>query len=158
MHHDLTWTLSCNCLAIGLAYICTMRPIKILLVEDDEEDIVSTLEAFTESAINCSISFARDGQAALDYLYNRNGFADADKPDFIVLDINLPRLNGLEVMQAIKCDPRLSKIPVFILSTLSSPTQFMKETARMFFTKPNLSSGYLNLIRSIENVWKADPK
>ena len=126
-----------------------MRPVKILLIEDDEEDIVTTLEAFTESAMKCTIAFTRDAEGALDYLYQRNGYLNVDKPDFIVLDINLPRINGIELLQTLKGDPYLTTIPVFILSTLPAPTEFMKATAQMFFTKPNSSSGYLGLINSM---------
>ncbi len=92
----------------------------VLLVEDNEGDILLTMEAFEESKLKIDISIARNGQQALDFLFTRGEFAEAAKPDLILLDINLPLFNGHEVLKQIKSDVELKKIPVIMLSTSCS--------------------------------------
>ena len=91
-----------------------LKPVHILLVEDNEGDILLTREAFEESKVITQISVSRNGQEALDFLFRRGTFMDAKKPDLILLDINIPIYNGHEVLKQIKTDSILKKIPVII--------------------------------------------
>ena len=92
----------------------------ILLVEDNEGDILLTMEAFEESKIKTEITVAKNGKEALDFLFKRGAFTDVKSPDIILLDINIPIFNGHEVLQQIKADPNLKKIPVIMLTTSSN--------------------------------------
>lgn len=92
----------------------------ILLVEDNEGDILLTLEAFEECNVKSEISVTRNGKEALDFLFKRGEFINSKKPDLIILDINLPLMNGHEVLQEIKSNLNLKKIPVIMLTTSSS--------------------------------------
>ncbi len=97
-----------------------MKLANILLIEDNEGDILLTREAFEESKVKTVIDVARNGQEALDYLYKRGDFTEVKKPDLILLDINIPIFDGHEVLNKIKNDPKLKKIPVIVLTTSSN--------------------------------------
>lgn len=97
-----------------------MKPIDILLVEDNEGDIILTLEAFEEWTTTNHISVVKNGQAAIDFFDNNN--EHAPMPDLVLLDINLPKKNGHEVLKFIKSEERLKQIPVIMLTTSSSAT------------------------------------
>ncbi len=92
----------------------------ILLVEDNEGDILLTLEVFEECKLDTEISVAKNGQEALDFLFKRGKFTNEKRPDLILLDINMPIFNGHEVLRRIKSDENLRKIPVIVLTTSSS--------------------------------------
>jgi CheY-like chemotaxis protein len=94
-----------------------MKSVHILLVEDNEGDIVLTLDAFEESKIKTNISVARNGGDALDFLFKRGIYTHVEKPDLILLDINMPVFNGHEVLKQIKHSEGLKKIPVIMLTT-----------------------------------------
>ncbi|HTF31626.1 MAG TPA: response regulator, partial [Flavitalea sp.] len=96
------------------------KEVIILLVEDNEGDIVLTVEALREAKIHNKVMVVRDGEEALSYLYREGKYADAEMPDIIFLDINLPRIDGKEVLTKIKNDDRLKFIPVVILTTSDS--------------------------------------
>jgi CheY-like chemotaxis protein len=128
----------------------------ILLVEDNEGDIVLTLEAFEESKIKTAISVVKNGQAALDFLFQREAFASALKPDIILLDINIPLLNGHEVLKQIKEDPILKKIPVIMLTTSSSQKDIhltYENHGNSYITKPIDIDEFLATILKIEEFW-----
>ena len=128
----------------------------ILLVEDNEGDIVLTLDAFDESKLETEISVARNGQEALDFLYNRGAFAEAKKPDLILLDINIPLYNGHEVLKKIKNDPKLRKIPVIMLTTSGFPNdidQAYSNNCNSYVQKPLDMNDFLEAIAKIENFW-----
>jgi len=128
----------------------------ILLVEDNEGDIVLTLEAFEESKIKTAISVVKNGQAALDFLFQREAFASALKPDIILLDINIPLLNGHEVLKQIKEDPILKKIPVIMLTTSSSQKDIhltYENHGNSYITKPIDIDEFLETILKIEEFW-----
>ncbi|PRY85141.1 response regulator [Mongoliibacter ruber] len=113
--------------------------IHILLAEDNEGDILLTSELIEEISINCPLSVVRDGAAAVDFLYKRGNFKNASLPDFILLDINMPKKSGLEVLAILKNDPKLKDIPTAILTTSSSFNDKMtaqQNNADYFFTKP----------------------
>lgn len=133
-----------------------MHQIHILLVEDNEGDILLTTEALEEGKIVNKISVAKDGKAAIDFLEKKNGYEKATTPDLILLDVNLPKKNGHEVLQYIKNADKLKMIPVIILTTSSSEKDIMlsyKNYANCFITKPVEVDNFLQVISSIENFW-----
>ena len=133
-----------------------MKPAHVLLVEDNEGDIVLTLEAFEESKIKTELSVARNGQEALDFLHKDGEFKKAKRPDIILLDINIPKINGLEVLKQIKTDPALKKIPVIMLTTSSHQKDIDKayeNHANSYVTKPLEMTNFLHAILKIEEFW-----
>src|ERR1700689_481515 len=96
------------------------RPVEILLIEDNSGDVLLTKEAFEELEFTDNITIARDGEDALDYLFKRGPYAKAVKPDLILLDLNLPKKDGRDVLETIKTDPNLKSIPVIVLTTSKS--------------------------------------
>ncbi len=133
-----------------------MGKIHILLVEDNEGDIILTREALTDAKIRNTISVARDGEIALDFLYKRNEYADAKFPDIILLDINIPKINGLEVLKIIKSDAVLKIIPVVILTSSSAEidiTEAYSSCVNCYITKPVGLDNFLYVIKHVENFW-----
>jgi two-component system, chemotaxis family, response regulator Rcp1 len=128
-----------------------MTEIKILLVEDNEGDIILTQEALKDGKIKNHIIIARDGIEALSLLDSAHPL-----PDLILLDINLPKLNGLEVLTAIKTDPRLKFIPVIMLSTSDEQNDILtsyNNYANCFITKPVGFNRFIEVVRTIEAFW-----
>lgn len=136
-----------------------MQPINILLVEDNAGDIFLITEALKEGHIAKSIAVVNDGLQALNFLHKKETYSKAFKPDLILLDINLPKLNGFEVLEKMKTDDCLKKLPVIILSTSSSEediTESYKHFANGFITKPTDGEAYLNVINYIKNFWQSE--
>ena len=135
----------------------TPRSLKVLLVEDNEGDVRLIKEAFNESKIEKTFSVAKDGEDALNYLYKRGVYnTETLRPDIILLDINLPRKNGFEVLESIKSDPDLKRIPVIMLSSSSSEDHISKSyelSANCYITKPVDFDEYTQLVRTIEDFW-----
>ena len=133
-----------------------LNTVHILLVEDNEGDILLTLDAFEESKIKTDISVARNGQEAIDFLFNRVAFLEAKKPDLILLDINLPIYNGHEVLNKIKNDNNLKKIPVIMLTTSgysNDINQAYENNCNSYVKKPLDMNEFLEAILKIENFW-----
>lgn len=133
-----------------------MKPVHILLVEDNVGDVILTQEAFEESKINTQISVARNGSDALDFLFQRGEFSTAERPDLILLDINIPIYNGHEVLRQIKSDDSLKKIPVIMLTTSSHQkdiNQAYEHHANSYVTKPIEMEDFLKAILKIEEFW-----
>lgn len=133
-----------------------MKPVHILLVEDNEGDIRLTFEAFEESRIKTQISVVRNGKDALDFVFKKGAFVNAPRPDLILLDINLPILNGHEVLQAIKKDENFRKIPIIMLTTSSNQSDINKAYeyhANSYVTKPLDMHEFLQAIIKIEEFW-----
>ncbi|HSI76374.1 MAG TPA: response regulator [Lunatimonas sp.] len=133
-----------------------MERAHILLVEDNEGDIILTLEAFEESKIKTDISVVKNGQEALDFLFKRAEFSSAEKPDLIILDINIPIFNGHEVLRQIKEDPILKRIPVIMLTTSSNKKDIhlaYENHGNSFITKPIDMDEFLDAILKIEEFW-----
>jgi len=133
-----------------------MRPVHILLVEDNEGDVILTLEAFKEGNLHNRITVVRDGDEAIRYLTQSDQFAGAELPDIILLDINLPKVDGKEVLHFIKTDENLKSIPVVILTTSSSERDIRDAYlahANCYITKPVELDKFLQIMRSIENFW-----
>ena len=132
-----------------------MQNVHILLVEDNEGDIVLTLEALSDAKLKNQVSVVRDGAEALDYLNDRKTTPHL-LPDLILLDINLPKIDGKEVLQTIKNDHALKKIPVVMLTTSSSEldiTDSYNLHANCFITKPVDLNKFFNVVRVIEDFW-----
>lgn len=128
----------------------------ILLVEDNEGDILLTLEAFEESKLKTLISIARNGQEALDFLYKRGDFEKVQKPDLILLDVNIPIFNGHEVLAEIKKDKNLKKIPVIMLTTSLSEKDIdlaYSNYCNSYIKKPLEMEEFINSILKIEEFW-----
>lgn len=133
-----------------------MEKVHILLVEDNEGDIVLTKEAFDESKIKTKISVVKNGQDALDFLYQRGNFLHVSRPDLILLDLNIPIFNGQEVLKKIKEDPDLKKIPVIILTTSSNQEEINKayeNHTNSYVIKPLEMDDFLTAILKIEDFW-----
>ena len=132
------------------------RSLQVLLVEDNEGDVRLIKEAFSESKIDKTFSVARDGEEALNYLYARGKYADRTKPDIILLDINLPKKNGFEILESIKNDPVLKKIPVIMLSSSRSEEHVTKSydlNANCYLTKLVDFDEYTQAVKIIEDFW-----
>ena len=128
----------------------------ILLVEDNEGDVLLTLEAFEECNVKTEISVAKNGQEALDFLFKRDKYLNAKRPDLILLDINIPIFNGHEVLQQIKTDPELKKIPVIMLTTSSNQKDIDKayeNHCNSYVEKPLNIIEFLAAIVKIEQFW-----
>ena len=131
-------------------------PIEILLVEDNYGDIVLIREAFKESKLHNNLSIAKDGVEALAFLKNEGDYSDTVRPDIILLDLNLPKKSGIEVLNEIKKNPKLKTIPVVIL-TCSKNEDDILETynshANCYITKPVDFDKFINVIKSFNNFW-----
>lgn len=133
-----------------------MESIHILLVEDNEGDLVLIKEALEEGRVANNISICRDGEKAIHYLMKKGDYADAVEPDLIILDINLPRKNGHEVLEVIKKTDHLKHIPVIMLTTSSSEADIAKSYtnhANCYVTKPLDVEDFLNAVMEIEQFW-----
>jgi two-component system, chemotaxis family, response regulator Rcp1 len=133
-----------------------MKELQILLVEDNEGDILLTLEAFKELKVSNTVAVVRDGAEAIEFLKKEGQFTDCLMPNLILLDINMPRLNGIEVLEFIKNDEKLKKIPVVMLTTSSSDADIAacyERSANCFITKPMDFEKFLDIVQSIESFW-----
>ena len=133
-----------------------MKEVHILLVEDNEGDILLTLDAFEESKIRTNISVVRNGAEALDFLYRRGDYKEVNLPDLILLYINLPIYNGHEVLKKIKEDTSLKKIPVIILTTSSSQKDINKayeNYCNSYVSKPIDMDNFFKVTLKIDEFW-----
>jgi chemotaxis family two-component system response regulator Rcp1 len=133
-----------------------ITPINILLVEDNEGDILLTTEALEEGKISNSLKVIRDGATMLHYLKEIAENSPSELPDLILLDINLPKKNGHEVLKEVKSNKSLKHIPVIMLTTSSSEVDILKsyqEHANCYLIKPMEVSDFLKVIEKIEDFW-----
>jgi len=133
-----------------------MQEIHILLVDDNEGDILLTKEALEEARIVNRISVAYDGVQALSFLKKEPPFLHEESPDLILLDINLPRMDGTELLSIIKRDPELRRIPVIMLTTSSSERDILisyDNHANCYITKPVDLERFMDVVRTIEDFW-----
>lgn len=134
----------------------SFQDLEILLVEDNEGDIALTIEAFKEAKIRNHIHVVRDGEEALAYLRKLAPFTQVQTPDIILLDINLPKIDGKEVLQVMKQDPLLKTIPVIMLTTSSAERDVQESYANhanCYVIKPVDLNKFMDVIRSIEEYW-----
>jgi chemotaxis family two-component system response regulator Rcp1 len=133
------------------------RPVEILLVEDNPDDIDLTLEAFKESSSPSRLHVVENGVDALAFLRRRGPFATAPRPDLILLDLNLPKKTGHEVLAEIKADPRLRQIPVIVLTTSAAEGDVARSyelAANCFITKPVDLDAFFGVVRVVDNFWR----
>ena len=139
-----------------MANASSPRPIEILLVEDNPGDVRLMEEAFREGKVTNSLSVVKDGVAAMAYLRREDPHAGAARPDLILLDLNLPKKDGREVLTEIKSDPELKRIPVVVLTTSAAEQDVLKaydEYVNAYITKPVDLDEFLGLVRTIERFW-----
>jgi len=133
-----------------------MKPIHILLIEDNEGDILLTTEALAEGKIINEVSVARDGEEAIEFLNKSGQFANVTVPDLILLDVNLPKKNGHEVLEYIKSTDHLKHIPVIILTTSSSHKDILnayRNFANAYITKPVDIDDFIKVLTTVEDFW-----
>src|SRR3984957_9425356 len=131
-------------------------PIEVLLVEDSPGDVRLTLEAFKDAKMHVSLHVASDGAEAMAYLNREGEHADVPRPDLILLDLNLPKKDGREVLQEIKENPALKSIPVVILTTSGSNADILRSYmlhANCYITKPVNLDGFLKVVKTIDGFW-----
>jgi chemotaxis family two-component system response regulator Rcp1 len=134
----------------------TARPIEILLVEDNPGDVRLTQDALKDAKVANTMHVVEDGVAALDFLYRRGAYEAVPRPDLILLDLNLPRKNGREVLKQIKQDEQLKCIPVVILTTSQADDDISwayKLHANCYITKPVEFAQFIRVVRAIEEFW-----
>lgn len=132
------------------------EPIDILLVEDNPGDARLTREAFDEGRTENTLHTVSDGVTALDFLYQRGDYADAPRPEIVLLDLNLPRKNGDEVLKEVKDDPNLRHIPIIILTSSESEEDIVKSYghyANAYLTKPVDPFEFIDMINRFEEFW-----
>ena len=133
-----------------------IRPIEILLVEDNPADVRLTQEGLKEAKVATNLHAIMDGRSALDFLFRRGEYTDAPKPDVILLDLNLPGVDGRTILKQIKDDPGLRVIPVVVITSSEAESDILKSYeshANCFISKPIDFDGFLDVVRSIENFW-----
>jgi chemotaxis family two-component system response regulator Rcp1 len=133
-----------------------MRPIEILLVEDNPGDVRLTREALAEAKVRNNLAVANDGVEALAYLRRESPHEGATRPDLVLLDLNLPRKDGREVLAEIKADPDLRRLPVVVLTTSTAEQDILESYnlyANCYITKPVDLDQFLAIVTSIEDFW-----
>jgi CheY-like chemotaxis protein len=131
-------------------------PIDVLLVEDDPGDELITREAFEHNKINSNLYVARDGEEGLDFLYRRGSHRDAPRPDLILLDLNLPKYDGRQLLETIKTDDDLRHIPVVVLTTSAADEDILKSYqlhANAYVTKPVDLDQFMSAVRQIDEFF-----
>jgi chemotaxis family two-component system response regulator Rcp1 len=132
------------------------KPIEILLIEDSPSDAALTIEALKAGKIANRLTHVEDGVEAMDFLRCRGKFSHAARPDLIMLDLNLPRMDGREVLAEIKTDPDLKIIPIIVLTTSRSDKDILQSyqlNANCYITKPVDFAHFIEVIKSIEQFW-----
>jgi len=132
------------------------RPIQILMVEDNPDDMELTMEALKDAKVGNILKIVKDGEEALAYLRGEGQYKGSLRPDLILLDLNMPRKDGREVLKEIKNDPSLRRIPVVILTTSQAEEDIINTYdlhANCYITKPVDFTQFLKVVRSIEDFW-----
>jgi CheY-like chemotaxis protein len=132
------------------------RQIEVLLVEDDPGDVLMTREAFEDHKVQNQLHVVNDGVEAMAFLRREGEHADAPRPDLVLLDLNLPRMDGREVLNAIKSDPDLASIPVVILTTSEAEEDVLRSYslhANAYVTKPVDFDRFIKVVRQIDDFF-----
>jgi CheY-like chemotaxis protein len=132
------------------------RQIEVLLVEDDPGDVLMTKEAFEDYKLKNNLHVVNDGAEAMDFLRRQGEHTDAPRPDLVLLDLNLPRMDGREVLQAIKSDPELASIPVVVLTTSEAEEDVLRSYslhANAYVTKPVDFERFIQVVRQIDDFF-----
>jgi len=133
-----------------------IKPIEILLVEDSPSDAALTIEALKGGKIANKLNIVEDGVEAMAYLRRRGKYANVTRPDLIMLDLNLPRKDGREVLSELKADPDLKTIPIIVLTTSHSDKDILRSYelhANCYITKPVDFAHFIDVVRSVEQFW-----
>jgi chemotaxis family two-component system response regulator Rcp1 len=133
-----------------------MQPIEILLVEDNPGDVRLTREALKDAKVANTLHVVEDGVAALDFLRRRGQYAGAPRPHLVLLDLNLPKKNGREVLAEVKSDDELKAIPIVILTTSQAEEDVLRAYhlhANCYITKPVDFLQFTNIVKTIEDFW-----
>ena len=133
-----------------------LRPVEILLVEDNADDADFTVEALQESQLPTNVHVAEDGVEALAFLRREGEYAAAPRPDLILLDLSMPRKNGFEVLDEVKADPSLRRIPIVVLTTSRAEKDILAcydLHANTYVTKPDTPDQLTTAVRKIEDFW-----
>jgi two-component system response regulator len=133
-----------------------VQPIEVLLVEDDPGDELMTREAFEDNKIGNRLHVARDGEEALDFLYRRGVHSEAPRVDLVLLDLNLPKYDGRQVLERIRADPDLTHLPVVVLTTSSSEEDILRSYklhANAYVTKPVDVNQFIAAVRQIDDFF-----
>jgi two-component system, chemotaxis family, response regulator Rcp1 len=134
----------------------TATPVEVLLVEDSPGDVRLTKEAFKDAKVHINLHVASDGAEAMAFLGREGEHANVPRPDLILLDLNLPKKDGREVLAEIKASPSLKSIPVVILTTSASEEDILRSYllhANCYITKPVDLDGFLKVVKSVDNFW-----
>jgi two-component system, chemotaxis family, response regulator Rcp1 len=132
------------------------QPLEVLLVEDSPGDVRLTQEALKDAKVHINLRVVRDGMDAMAFLKREGEYATAPRPDLILLDLNLPRKDGREVLKEIKENPELKSIPVVVLTTSASEADILRSYllhANCYITKPVNLDGFLTVVKSIDSFW-----
>jgi two-component system, chemotaxis family, response regulator Rcp1 len=132
------------------------RPVDILLVEDNPGDVRLTQEAFRESKLTISLNVVMDGEDALNYLFRRPPYENATRPDMILLDLNIPKRDGREVLEEIKRDDSLRFVPVIVLTTSNAEQDIVKTynlKVNAYINKPVDFDRFFDIVQKIETFW-----
>ena len=130
--------------------------IEILMVEDNPADVRLTIEAFKDAKMLNRMNVVEDGEAAMAWLRREGKYADAPRPDLILLDLNLPKKDGREVLAEIKADPDLKRIPVVVLTTSEDQKDILKAYdlhVNAYITKPVDLDQFIKIVEAVENFW-----
>ena len=133
-----------------------VRPLRVLLVEDDPGDVLIAQEAMAAGRLETTLEVVTDGVEAIAYLRRENGFKDARRPDLILLDLNLPRMSGHEVLAEVKSDPELRRIPVVVLTTSQAHSDILKSYdlhASVHVSKPVDFDEFAGVVKQIDDFF-----
>lgn len=132
------------------------KPVEILLIEDNEGDVRLTREGFRDGKVSNNLHVVGDGERALAFLRKQGEFADAPRPDLVLLDLNLPRKDGREVLAEMKADPSLSRIPVVILTASEADEDILRAynlNVNCYISKPVDLEQFVKVVKSVESFW-----
>jgi CheY-like chemotaxis protein len=133
-----------------------VKPVEVLLVEDDPGDVLMTREAFEEFKVRNNLNVVSDGEEAMAYLRCEGDYADVARPDLVLLDLNLPRMDGRQVLAAIKGDEELASIPVVVLTTSEAEEDVLRSYrlhANAYVTKPVDFDRFIDIVRRIDDFF-----
>ncbi len=134
----------------------TQKTITILLIEDNPGDVRLTQEAFKEGSKNVKLDVVMDGVEAINYLYKNGQYSDKETPDLILLDLNLPKMDGREVLEKVKSDDNLRRIPIIVLTTSDADQDILKSYnlhVNCYLNKPVDFDKFFDIIQKIEDFW-----
>ncbi len=132
------------------------KPIEVLLIEDSSDDIFLMKEVLQDAKMHINLHVAENGEKGLDFVYKKNEFKNAPSPDLILLDLNLPKIDGREVLEKLKSDKKYKTIPVVVLTTSQSDEDINKaylNNANSYITKPVDLNQFMKVVKTIEDFW-----